>query len=94
MSATHQRIVLASRPKGTVTPENFRLGFPYAMTVMAVIAVLCFLFCFRFTKEHVQPDPDQPKRKPMDDLVAMLKNSQWAIIALATLIIMTRIATW
>jgi len=25
MSATHQRIVLASRPKGVVTPENFRL---------------------------------------------------------------------
>ena len=25
MTATHQRIVLASRPKGAVTPENFRL---------------------------------------------------------------------
>lgn len=81
---------LAKLLGGGDSPENFRLGFPYAMTVMAVIAVLCFLFCFRFTKEHVQPDPDQPKRKPMDDLVAMLKNSQWAIIALATLIIMTR----
>lgn len=25
MSATHRRIVLASRPKGWVTPDNFRL---------------------------------------------------------------------
>jgi GPH family glycoside/pentoside/hexuronide:cation symporter len=60
------------------------------MTVMAIIAVLCFLLCFRFTKEHVPPDPNQPKRSAMDDLQAMLTNSQWVIIALATLIIMTR----
>ena len=75
---------------GGESPENYRLGFPFAMTVMAIIAVLCFLLCFRFTKEHVPPDPNHAKRKPMDDLKAMLTNSQWMIIALATLIIMTR----
>ena len=60
------------------------------MTMMAIIAVLCFLLCFRLTKEHVPPDSDQPKRSAMDDSFAMLTNSQWVIIALATLIIMTR----
>lgn len=75
---------------GGESPENYRLGFPFAMTVMAIIAVLCFLLCFRFTKEHVPPDPDHAQRKPLDDLKAMLTNSQWVIIALATLIIMTR----
>jgi glycoside/pentoside/hexuronide:cation symporter, GPH family len=75
---------------GGESPENYRLGFPFAMTVMAIIAVLCFLLCFRFTKEHVPPDPNHAQRKPLDDLKAMLTNSQWLIIALATLIIMTR----
>ena len=75
---------------GGESPENYRLGFPFAMTVMAIIAVLCFLLCFRFTREHVPPDPSHAKRKPMDDLKAMLTNSQWVIIALATFIIMTR----
>jgi GPH family glycoside/pentoside/hexuronide:cation symporter len=75
---------------GGDSPEAYRLGFPFAMAVMAIIAVLCFLLCFRWTKEHVPPDPGQPKRKPMEDLMAMLTNSQWVVIAIVTLIIMTR----
>jgi len=71
-------------------PANYQVGFPLAMSLMAVIAVVCFLLCFRFTKEHVPPDPAHAKRKPITDLLAMLSNSQWAVIALATLIIMTR----
>ena len=75
---------------GGDSPENYQLGFPFAMMVMAVIAMLCFVLCFRLTKEHIPPDPGQSKRKIMDDFLAMLANSQWNIIALATLIIMTR----
>jgi GPH family glycoside/pentoside/hexuronide:cation symporter len=81
---------LAKLLGGGDQPENYRLGFPFAMTVMAIIGVLCFLLCFRLTKEHIGPDPEQAHRKPQDDLVAMFSNSQWLIIALATLIIMTR----
>jgi glycoside/pentoside/hexuronide:cation symporter, GPH family len=81
---------LAKLLGGGDSPEAYRLGFPFAMTVMALIAVLCFLLCFKLTKEHVPPDPGQAKRKVMDDLVAMLTNSQWLIIAVATLIVMTR----
>ena len=75
---------------GGDTPEHYRLGFPLAMTILAIIAVICFLLCFRLTKEHVQPEPDAPKHSALQDLAAMLTNSQWVIIALATLIIMTR----
>ena len=75
---------------GGETPAHYQLGFPLAMTVMAIIAVVCFLLCFRFTKEHIPPDPHEQKRKPWDDFRAMLTNSQWLIIGLATLIIMTR----
>jgi glycoside/pentoside/hexuronide:cation symporter, GPH family len=81
---------LAKLLGGGDSPENYRLGFPFAMTVMAIIAVACFLVCFKLTKEHVQPDLGQPKRKPMEDLGAMLSNSQWLVIAIATLIVMTR----
>ncbi|MEO8308033.1 MAG: MFS transporter [Pseudomonadota bacterium] len=70
--------------------ENYQLGFPLAMTVMAIIAVACFLVCFKLTKEHIPPDPGKAKRKVMDDLIAMLTNSQWLVIALTTLIVMTR----
>lgn len=69
---------------------NQQVGFPLAMAVMAVIAVLCFLGCFALTKERIQPDDSAPRVSPAADLKAMFSNSQWLIIALATLIIMTR----
>jgi GPH family glycoside/pentoside/hexuronide:cation symporter len=75
---------------GGESPENYRLGFPFAMMVMAIIAVLCFLLCFKLTKEHVYPDAQAPRRSVLQDLGAMFTNSQWVIIAIATLIIMTR----
>jgi GPH family glycoside/pentoside/hexuronide:cation symporter len=71
-------------------PENLQLGIPLAMIIMAIIGVLCFIGCFRLTKEHVYGDDNQPKQAPWDDVRAMFSNSQWLIIALATLIIMTR----
>lgn len=81
---------LAKLLGGGETPEHYRLGFPFAMGIMALIGVLCFLLCFRWTKEYVPADPNQPKRNVLQDLRGMFTNSQWIIIALATLIIMTR----
>lgn len=71
-------------------PENLQLGFPLAMIIMAIIGVLGFLGCFRFTRERVYPDAGQPTQSAWRDVEAMFTNSQWLIIALATLIIMTR----
>jgi len=81
---------LAKLLGGGDSPENYQLGFPFAMAIMAVIGVVCFLLCFRLTKEYIKADPVQAKRSPLADLGAMFSNSQWLIIALATLIIMTR----
>jgi GPH family glycoside/pentoside/hexuronide:cation symporter len=81
---------LAKLLGGGDSPENYRLGFPFAMTVMAIIAVFCFLLCFKLTREHVPPDPAHARRKATDDLKAMLTNSQWLVIAVVTLIVMTR----
>jgi GPH family glycoside/pentoside/hexuronide:cation symporter len=81
---------LAALLGGGEEPENFQLGFPLAMIVMAIIGVLCFLGCFKLTKEYVYTDQKQGKHNPLQDLGSMFTNSQWWIMALATLIIMTR----
>ncbi len=73
-------------------PENLRLGFPFAMAILAVIAVFGFVGCFALTKERIYHDEDEsrPKQSPMQDIKSMFTNSQWLIIGLATLVIMTR----
>jgi len=81
---------LAKLLGGGESPEDLQLGFPFAMTIMAAIGVVCFLLCFRLTKEYIHRDPNEPRRNPFQDLGAMFTNSQWLIIALATLIIMAR----
>lgn len=73
-------------------PENLQLGFPFAMTILALIAVAGFVGCFALTKERVYHDQDTAgtKQSPWQDIGAMFTNSQWLIIAVVTLIIMTR----
>ena len=73
-------------------PENLRLGFPFAMAILAVIAVIGFFGCFALTKERIYHDEDEsrPKQSPWQDIKSMFTNSQWLIIGLVTLIIMTR----
>jgi GPH family glycoside/pentoside/hexuronide:cation symporter len=81
---------LAKLLGGGETPEDLQLGFPFAMAIMAAIGVVCFLLCFRWTKEYIKADPVQAQRSPLADVGAMFSNTQWLIIALATRIIMTR----
>lgn len=81
---------LAKLLGGGDTPEDYQLGFPFAVAILAMVAVACFFLCFLLTREHVYPDVSGPKRSGWADLIAMFTNSQWIIIALATLFIMTR----
>jgi GPH family glycoside/pentoside/hexuronide:cation symporter len=81
---------LAALLGGGSEAANYQIGFPLAMIVMAFVAVLCFLGCFALTKEHVKTYDEKPRISPLADLGAMFSNSQWLIIALATLFIMTR----
>ena len=69
---------------------NRELGYTLAMTVMAIVAVICFFGCFALTKERVAINETTAKHSVLSDVWAMLTNRQWQIIALATLIIMTR----
>ena len=71
-------------------PADYQIGFPLAMIIMAIIGVLCFVGCFALTKEYVYHDENLEKSNPFQDIKAMFTNSQWLIIAFATLIIMTR----
>jgi glycoside/pentoside/hexuronide:cation symporter, GPH family len=81
---------LAALLGGGSEPSNYQVGFPFAMSVMAVIGILCFLGCFALTKEHVKGYDERSRGNPLQDVATMFRNSQWFIIALATLIIMTR----
>lgn len=73
-------------------PSDLQKGFPLAMSILAVIAVAGFFACFALTRERVYHigDERQPQQKWWQDIVSMLRNPQWLIIALVTLIIMTR----
>jgi len=69
---------------------NRELGYTLAMTVMAIVAVICFFGCFALTRERVAINEVTARHSVLSDVWAMLTNRQWQIIALATLIIMTR----
>ena len=71
-------------------PENLQLGFPLAMVILATIAVVGFLFCFKLTRERVYDNQGPVQHSPWQDIRAMLTNSQWLVIALATFIIQFR----
>jgi GPH family glycoside/pentoside/hexuronide:cation symporter len=77
---------------GGSTPEDLRLGFPFAMAILAAIAVVGFMGCFALTRERIYHDDDEsrPRQSPLQDVKSMFTNSQWLIIGLATLLIMTR----
>jgi GPH family glycoside/pentoside/hexuronide:cation symporter len=80
---------LAALIGGGEEPENYQFGFPIAAAILAAVAVVCFLLCFKLTKEYVYAEQKE-KRRWFQDLAAMFSNSQWWVLALATLIIMTR----
>jgi len=81
---------LAKLLGGGDQPADYQLGFPLAMIIMAIIGALCFIGCFALTREYIYHDEKLEKSNPLQDIKAMLTNSQWLIIAFATLIIMTR----
>ncbi len=67
-------------------------GFQLAMAVLAVVAVICFVLCFLWTKERVEPDPTTTRQSIGKDFASLLANDQWRIIALITFVLLTSIA--
>ncbi|WP_158966129.1 glycoside-pentoside-hexuronide (GPH):cation symporter [Paraglaciecola sp. L3A3] len=67
-----------------------QLGFSLAMVVMAIIAVLCFVGCFAFTKERVTVATNNVSIKK--DISIVLHNKQWWIIAGVTFFLLITVA--
>ena len=73
-------------------PENLQLGFPFAVTLLAILGVIALFGCFAWTKERIYPDEkgNATKATVFEDLHAMFRNSQWLIVTLSMLIIQIR----
>jgi GPH family glycoside/pentoside/hexuronide:cation symporter len=73
-------------------------GFQMAMIVLSSVAVLCFIVCFLFTKERIDPEQtvvEENAKKTTtiwQDFRLTLKNDQWRIIALITLVLLISVA--
>ncbi len=60
--------------------DDQRVGFPWAMAVLGLVAVAALFCCFCLTRERVEPA--QPSRGSLAlDLRALLRNDQWVIVA-------------
>jgi GPH family glycoside/pentoside/hexuronide:cation symporter len=69
---------------------NDQLGYPLAMAFMGTLAAICFIFCFKMTKEKVLPPVEADRKSAFTEFFSLFKNDQWVVIAaisLATLIL-------
>jgi glycoside/pentoside/hexuronide:cation symporter, GPH family len=75
-------------------PQNLQLGFPFAVSLLAIVGVVALFGCFAWTRERNYPDEESKKNAPkagmLDDLKAMLRNDQWVIATLAMFVIQIR----
>ncbi|RBP51671.1 glycoside-pentoside-hexuronide (GPH):cation symporter [Arenicella xantha] len=71
---------------------NDQIGFTYAMAVLSVVALICFVMCFLATKERVVSVDDRSEKTfgemvlgIITDIKTLLRaNRQWAVVAAAT----------
>lgn len=68
-----------------------QLGYPLAMAFMGTLAAICFIFCFKMTKEESLPPVEKDHKNVFTEFFALFKNDQWVIIALISLATLTLI---
>ena len=70
--------------------DNPAVGYRNAMVLMAILSVVLFVICFVTTKERVK-GVELKKRKSsvLKDLLFVIKNDQYRLVALATLLMVT-----
>jgi GPH family glycoside/pentoside/hexuronide:cation symporter len=75
-------------------PEQLQLGFPFTVTLLAIVGVVALLGCFAWTRERTYPDEqlhaNSGKASVLEDVRAMFRNKQWLIVTLAMLVIQIR----
>jgi GPH family glycoside/pentoside/hexuronide:cation symporter len=69
---------------------NERAGYPYAMTVFGLLAVVAFFGCFVLTKERVA-SVAPGKGALGKDLKSLLRNDQWLVVAMLFLVLLVPI---
>ena len=67
-----------------------RTGYPYAMALFGLLAILAFFGCFALTKERVKQAVPS-KGSFGKDISTLLKNDQWWIVALLFFILLVGI---
>lgn len=65
-------------------------GYPYAMSVFGILAILAFFGCFALTKERVK-QVASTKGSLSVDFKTLLKNDQWLVVALLFLVLLVPI---
>lgn len=68
-----------------------RQGYQLAMGVLSTLAVACFIGCFWLTRERVPPVKVE-RESFKDDLMAVLTNKQWWVVAGVTFFLLTLVA--
>ena len=67
-------------------------GYQMTLGLLSAIAVLCFMVCFWTTRERVQEAPDAEKKTIAADLLILLRNRQWLLIAGVTFFLLVLVA--
>lgn len=70
---------------------NSAKGYQMSMAIFGGIAILLFFLTFAFSRERVQPSPDQ-KSKVSEDLKDLLANKPWLILFFVSLASLVYIA--
>ena len=65
-------------------------GYPYAMSVFGILAILAFFGCFALTKERVK-QVASTRGSLSVDFKTLLKNDQWLVVALLFLVLLVPI---
>lgn len=69
---------------------NEQAGYPYAMAVFGLLAIVAFVGCFALTKERVAPVAPSKGAFGLD-LKSLLRNDQWRVVAILFLVLLVAI---
>ncbi|MER2490408.1 glycoside-pentoside-hexuronide (GPH):cation symporter [Catenovulum sediminis] len=65
-------------------------GYQYAMAILALLAVVCFLTCFLLTEEREQVKVSK-QSSIIKDFASLFKNDQWVLMVVITVFVLTLI---
>lgn len=65
--------------------DDKALGFQGGIAILAVTAAVMFIICFATTKERVSDEGAKPG-KALDDLRDIVKNDQWRVVGVLTIL--------